>query len=73
MACLRAAGAWWLWNRGRPWQLLRGRRWPELVMLRSWAQRDALFARIRELIDARPSASIRKRYLNIMQVARRLA
>ncbi len=37
------------------------------------AQRDALFARIRELIDASPSASIRKHYLNIMQVARRLA
>lgn len=36
------------------------------------AQRDALFARIRELIDARPSASIRKHHLNIMQVARRL-
>jgi hypothetical protein len=37
------------------------------------AQRDALFARIRKLIDAQPSASIRKDYLNIMQVARRLA
>lgn len=35
-------------------------------------QRDTLFARVRELIDAHPSARIRKHYLNTLQVARRL-
>ena len=34
-------------------------------------QRDTLFARIRELIDARPSATITKHYLNLLQVAQR--
>jgi hypothetical protein len=35
-------------------------------------QRETLFTRIRELIEARPSATIRKHYLNTLQVARRL-
>jgi SAM-dependent methyltransferase len=35
-------------------------------------QRETLFTRIRELIDARPSATIRKHYLNLLQVAGRL-
>jgi len=35
-------------------------------------QRDTLFSRIQELIDARPSAVIRKHYLNTLQVARRI-
>ena len=34
-------------------------------------QRETLFSRIRELIDARPSATIRKHHLNVLQVARR--
>lgn len=33
-------------------------------------QRDTLFTRVRELIDARPSATVRKHYLNILQTAR---
>jgi hypothetical protein len=33
---------------------------------------DTAAARIRELIDARPSGTIRKHYLNLLQVARRL-
>jgi SAM-dependent methyltransferase len=35
-------------------------------------QRNTLFTRIRDLIEARPSATIRKHYLNTLQVARRL-
>ena len=35
-------------------------------------QRETLFARIRELIEARPSATVRKHYLNMLEVARRL-
>ena len=35
-------------------------------------QRETLFTRIRELIDARPSATITKHYLNTLQVAQRL-
>jgi SAM-dependent methyltransferase len=35
-------------------------------------QRETLFTWIRELIEARPSASVRKHYLNLLQVARRL-
>ena len=35
-------------------------------------QREMLFNRIRELIQARPSATIRKHYLNTLQVAPRL-
>lgn len=35
-------------------------------------QRDTLFTGIRELIAARPSATVRKHYLNILQVARSL-
>ena len=34
-------------------------------------QRETLFSRIRELIDARPSGTVRKHYLNLLQVARR--
>lgn len=36
-------------------------------------QRETLFTRIRELIQARPAATIRKHYLNTLQVARRLS
>jgi SAM-dependent methyltransferase len=36
-------------------------------------QRDTLFTRIRELMDARPSATLTKHYLNVLQVAERLA
>lgn len=35
-------------------------------------QRETLFTRIRHLVDARPSATITKHYLNILQVAQRL-
>lgn len=35
-------------------------------------QRETLFTRIRELIDARPPATITKHYLNTLQVAQRL-
>ena len=35
-------------------------------------QRAQLFAGIRELIDARPTGTVRKHYLNLLQVARRL-
>ena len=35
-------------------------------------QRETLFTGIRELIDARPSATVRKHYLNMLQIARRL-
>jgi len=35
-------------------------------------QRNTLSTRIRDLIEARPSATIRKHYLNTLQVARRL-
>ena len=35
-------------------------------------QRETLFLRIRALIDARPSGTISKHYLNLLQVARRL-
>jgi SAM-dependent methyltransferase len=35
-------------------------------------QRDALFTGIRDLITSRPSATIRKHYLNTLQVARRM-
>ena len=35
-------------------------------------QRETLFTRIRDLIDARPSATITKHYLNMLQVAQRL-
>jgi hypothetical protein len=31
-----------------------------------------LFARIRDLIAARPSVTVRKHYLNTLQIARRL-
>lgn len=34
-------------------------------------QREQLFTDIRRLIDSRPAASVRKHYLNILQVARR--
>lgn len=35
-------------------------------------QRETLFAGIRELIGARPAGTVRKHYLNLLQVARRL-
>lgn len=35
-------------------------------------QRAQLFGRIRALIDARPTGTVRKHYLNLLQVARRL-
>lgn len=35
-------------------------------------QRETLFAGIRDLIGARPSGTVRKHYLNLLQVARRL-
>jgi len=34
-------------------------------------QRERLFADIRQRIESRPSASVRKHYLNLLQVARR--
>jgi SAM-dependent methyltransferase len=38
----------------------------------SLRQRETLFARIRDLIAARPSATVRKHYLNTLQIARRI-
>ena len=35
-------------------------------------QRETLFAGIRELVGARPSGTVRKHYINLLQVARRL-
>jgi hypothetical protein len=35
-------------------------------------QRDTLFRPINELIDARPTATVRKHYLNMLQTARRI-
>ena len=35
-------------------------------------QRQTLFTRIQELITARPSATVRKHYLNVLQIGRRI-
>jgi hypothetical protein len=36
-------------------------------------QRETLFTGIRALIAGRPSATVRKHYLNTLQIARRIA